>query len=471
MNRKTVVGYALGPLGVAMLGVITTPVLAWYFNAEDIGRYALLQIYASFALMVFSLGLDQAYVREYHEVPENQRRNLFIQSLMPGVLLSAAVITAGLLFGAERIAELLFQEKDWWVGLAFLSLMFFLVSQRFLMLVVRMRERSVLFSMAQLVPKAMLLMLVPAVILFGVDGFLSLQVIYLMSMLVGLAFLVWCSIATSSTEAVRSARSSLFPNSEMWKFGLPLVPATLAYWCLSSLDRIAVSRLASLDELGVYAVALNVALAVGLAVTVFNTIWAPMLYKEKEDDARARLTRQAMDGLSVLLVLVVLLGIAFSWMINFLLPSQYVSVRLLVVPLTCVPILYAMSEASGIGINLSRKTWVGLGVTTCAAAVNVALLAALVPELGAAGASIATCLAMTVFVVLRTESSRKLWTQFPRLKFYFLTAVAVSLACAFVLVRPTEAESLVIGLGGIAIIGYVHRAEVVAAKTWLTSHS
>ena len=67
MNVRKIAGFAVGPIGGAFLGFITLPLTAWFFSTEDIGRIALLQIVLGFTTMLFSLGLDQAYVREYHE--------------------------------------------------------------------------------------------------------------------------------------------------------------------------------------------------------------------------------------------------------------------------------------------------------------------------------------------------------------------------------------------------------------------
>ena len=73
MQLKSLIGFAVGPIGSALIGLITVPVVAWSFTPADVGRLNVFQLAISFALLFSVLGLDQAYVREYHEVEGRPR--------------------------------------------------------------------------------------------------------------------------------------------------------------------------------------------------------------------------------------------------------------------------------------------------------------------------------------------------------------------------------------------------------------
>ena len=66
MDTKKILGYAAGSLGSAVLGIMTLPLLSWYFPAADIGRIILMQTAAGLGILVLGMGLDQAYIREYY---------------------------------------------------------------------------------------------------------------------------------------------------------------------------------------------------------------------------------------------------------------------------------------------------------------------------------------------------------------------------------------------------------------------
>lgn len=67
MTPQKIAAFAIGPIGGAVLGLISLPIITWFFSQEDVGRMAMLQVTLGFSILLFSLGLDQSYVREFHE--------------------------------------------------------------------------------------------------------------------------------------------------------------------------------------------------------------------------------------------------------------------------------------------------------------------------------------------------------------------------------------------------------------------
>ena len=72
MQLKSVVGFSIGPIVGAFIGLVTLPLNAWIFSPDDIGRLNIFQTICSLMLLFSVLGLDQAYVREYHEVANKE---------------------------------------------------------------------------------------------------------------------------------------------------------------------------------------------------------------------------------------------------------------------------------------------------------------------------------------------------------------------------------------------------------------
>lgn len=70
MTPKQIIAFAIGPFGITIIGFVTLPFMTWFFNQEDIGRLALLNIAINFSILFFSLGLDQAYVREFYGIED-----------------------------------------------------------------------------------------------------------------------------------------------------------------------------------------------------------------------------------------------------------------------------------------------------------------------------------------------------------------------------------------------------------------
>jgi O-antigen/teichoic acid export membrane protein len=159
-------------VSAALIGLITVPTIAWFFSQEDVGRMSILQVAISFSVLFFSLGLDQAYVREFHEA-ENKPA-LLKQALLPGfIILLVALILVVTLGGVGSLGDWLFGIESWRLSLLIaLSFVFAFVS-RFLSLVLRMNERGLAFSMSQVLPKLVLLSILGFFVVAGVERLLE----------------------------------------------------------------------------------------------------------------------------------------------------------------------------------------------------------------------------------------------------------------------------------------------------------
>ena len=83
MKAKTILQFSIGPIGAALLSLVTLPFVAWFFSVEDVGRLTMLQVVLSLSVSLFSLAMHQAYVREYHE--EDDKQALFKACVIPGL--------------------------------------------------------------------------------------------------------------------------------------------------------------------------------------------------------------------------------------------------------------------------------------------------------------------------------------------------------------------------------------------------
>lgn len=275
MTPKKIAAFAIGPVGGAVLGLISLPIITWFFSQEDVGRMAMLQVTLSFSVLLFSLGLDQSYVREFHEV-ENKPA-LFKRAMLPGLVLLSVTVLVLLAFGG-LLAGWLFEVPQLHLSvLVALALITSYIS-RFLSLVLRMNERGLAFSMSQLLPKLLLLAIIGSYVLLGVEKDLTNLVL---ANTAAIAFV--CVIYGWNTRAewLAGIRTKLDVDQlkSMLRFGLPLILGGLAFWGLTAIDKVFLRMLASFEELGIYSVAVSFAAAASILQSVFSTVWVPTVYK------------------------------------------------------------------------------------------------------------------------------------------------------------------------------------------------
>jgi len=434
VTPRKIAAFAIGPIGGALLGLITLPIITWFFPQEDVGRMAMLQVTIGFSTLLFSLGLDQAYVREFHEV--DNKPALLKRSVVPGLML--LVFTLALLLSlGDSLAGWLFDVPEWHLSLLVAAAVLASFVSRFLSLVLRMNERGLAYSMSQLLPKLLLLVIIGAYVLTGANNTLTNLVIANTS-----AFVLVCVVFGFNTRNVWmvSIASELDVQSlkSMLRFGLPLIASGLAFWSLTAVDKLFLKALSDFKELGVYSVAVSFAAAATVFKAIFSTVWAPTVYKWVANGQNLEKISEVTRY--VLLVVVFLFSMAglLSGFVVYILPDNYSDVRWIVVACMGFPLFYLLSEATVVGIGITKKTAYALVAPTGALVVNIVGNMALIPEFGSAGAAASTCVAFFVFFVIRTEVSAYLWKMSNRWVLYIYSmicvsgAVASSLAGAFI---------------------------------------
>lgn len=422
MNVKKILGYALGPLGSAAMSAISLPLISWYFSSDDIGRIVLLQTISSLALIVLGLGLDKSYIREYHST-NNKASLLKTVFILPLILtLSIAAILG--LFKPEWLSKFVLELENATLGLICLIYLVNMLVARFLSVILRMQERSYAFSFSQITPKILILFFILSYVLFGFSkDTLNLLLAYTIAQTITTIVLYW----QTRSEIHEAWKSSL--NTSLLKetlfYGIPLVFGGFAYWGLTSVDRFFLKQYSSLSELGVYSMAISFGSIALIFQSIFSTIWAPLVFRwVKEDinlDKINDIVRLMLNAITVILCLV---GI-FSPLIPFILPEKYAPVQFIVLSSILFPLLYTLTEVTGIGINVRRKTWLVTLISIVALMCNLLLCSLLIPLLDAKGAAMSTAISFWIFFALKTEASSHLWQKLPRFQTYGTTLICL----------------------------------------------
>lgn len=427
MKLKTLVIYALGPVGAALVGLITLPMLAWFYNPEVVGRYGLLNIGISLVSLTFALGLDQAYVREFYNSVNHSK--LLKNCIAPAIALLTLFLVILVSCYFLDYSYFINSETKLWL-IAYVGLGYFIILNLFTGYYFRMQQNAAMYSLSQFIPKILFLILMLLFVATEViSGFLAVAAAQFMSLVLLSVFLL-----LSTKEAWLAAFNERFEFSTvkpLLKFGFPLVFSNLIFWALVSMDRLALKLWADLSAVGVFSVAASLALAAGVLQVVFSTIWSPIIYRWEQEGIE-KYTSQFNDVFSAMAALVFccfcLVGI-FGWILDFVLPAEYTRVKYILLCCFAYPLFFTLSEITVVGLHLGRKTTFVLLASFTALLVNLTLNFLLTPQYAIAGAAIATAVSFYLIFIFRTELSVKLWRPFPRRKIYLFSSVILALIC------------------------------------------
>lgn len=449
MNARKIAAFAVGPIGGAALGFITLPIITWFYSPEDIGRIAMLQVMSSFCILLFSLGLDQSYVREYHDA--EHKPALLKASILPGLLLLAIGLSLCLLV-PELISKAMFSIES--QSISILVSVCFLAAfiSRFLSLILRMQENGLAFSMSQVLPKLLFLVVIGIYIFFSF-GFdlLHLVIAHTLSIVAVTVVYTW----NTRQELLEASKQKidLQKLKTMLRFGAPLIMGGAAFWGLTAMDKLFLRSLSTFEELGIYSVATSFASAAIIFQSIFSTIWAPTVYKWAKEGINNEKIDQVTEYVMAAVVFLFVLAGIFSGVISYLLPEKYEKVQYILVACMAYPLFYTLSETTVVGLGITRKSSYAMIAALIAALVNVLGNYILVPTHGATGASVSTAFAFWVFLICRTEFSCIAWRQIPRLKLYATTFICLASAIATSIFAEAYQPIIILGWTSIGIAG------------------
>ncbi|OYU27713.1 MAG: hypothetical protein CFE41_09340 [Burkholderiales bacterium PBB2] len=436
MDKRNLTWFAIGSLASSALSFISIPIIAWAFDDGDIGRAALLISCSGLSTLIFALGLDQSFTREFNE--SRDRSSLLMNAAAPGALTMFALAIVLMACAPTLLADIIFGLKSSSLSLYIIGYVFVVYTSRFLSLNLRMQEDGKRYAASLLIAKIGFVSIICIANITPKPKLQHLLIAHGVSVSAGFAYLLFCT-----KETWTKWRLNLFDRKllgAMLHFGIPAATSGMLFWGLEGIDKFLLRSLSSYEELGVYSIALSISAIAAVATTMFTTVWIPMVYRwvAKEENLD-RIDAVSRHALAVTVFIVGLAG-AFSWTLQYVLPAKHLVVQKLIACCMLWPLCYALSETTGLGIAVARATRLSLLAAAAALAVNVCLNLLLLPRFGASGAAVALAAGIWVFLFFRSEVSHRIWRANPRLALYGWTLCALGLATLQALIDEQQSN-------------------------------
>ncbi len=403
--------YGLSTVLGRMLNFLLVPLYAHLLLPEENGVLATLYAYIAFASVVYGLGMEQSFMRFWVDAREEERPIVLRRAggaALVGVLLSILAHV----FRAPLAESLGFTPQD----APLLSLAAVILAADGLAAVpfalLRMQRRPLVF--ASLKVSNILLTIVGTVYLLavehrGIEGVLTANA--------GASIVTWVACMFLSRQSWHVPVPSPATSStvrDLWRFGLPLIPAGLAGIALQVVDRPILRLLTDDATVGLYQINFRLGIFMMLFVGMFDFAWRPFFLHHARDADAPSLFARVFTYLMTLLATV------------FMVVSMFVDdlVRLPVGGSTLFPELYW----AGVGIvpwvllayvftgayvvflsgtYLDKRTGMIPVISVAAAVADIIGIVLFVPVFGIVGAAFAVAVAHAVQAVGMYVVSRR----------------------------------------------------------------
>jgi len=411
LARQTL-AYGLSGFLAPLVGMITLPIFARTFSQSQYGILELATTTTSVALAITDAGLTSAALRGYYDYrgdQEPERREVMTTGFVASTLL-ALVVAAGMIVFREPLSRLLFGSSGEQTVVVLIAVGVPAVNTwRYVSEVMRVRMQAFHYLATTFIAAVVTTILVVVGLLafdWKVNG-------VLVAGLIGnWAAALYGIVVVGAVITGRFSRPQL---RRMLAFGLPLVPAVIAAWALALIDRIILSRLGSVAEVGQYAVANRLASLLLIGLTAFLFALTPFLlatYSENPDQEKAARAR-SLTYLTFILSFAGLVLTLFAWEILRIVAPAFIEAYKAVGPLMLGAVGYGLVSLLTTGFSIARKTGRLAVMTLFAAGVNIGLCFALIPPWGIVGAAFATAIGYGVLTVSYCWASQRVyWTPF-----------------------------------------------------------
>ncbi len=346
-----------------VFGIILIPLYISYLSKTEYGTLDGLLIFASFLLPTIIFGQDSSIARYYLEVKDPQERRKMVTESFVFQFCIGLVLTAVTLFVSSWIAEVYFNKKgiEVYIRLAVLSIFANWLLQFCANLLKWTFQRWKYILLTTIGPLVVMLITILLFRLtpYRIEGVLIAQIIgYSIFGLLGMWFI--------RKELTLIRRLKWLPG--LLAFGWPYWLIMLLPTLLPSFDRYLVMNHISHESLAIYALAFRLASLIQLPIFGFQTAWGPYVYATHADGANPAIYNSVLKGYVILLLIFGLLVKIFENKLVLLFSdSTYLTAAPLIAVILLAFLVESISWITGIGIDLSKKTWlsaVAYGMST-----------------------------------------------------------------------------------------------------------
>ncbi len=390
--------YSFGGLGSGVLEVMLVPVYARAFSTQEYGLLDFLWTFIIFARLIVPLGLDLAVGRFYvdNSDVETDRQQTATTGLLAVLILtllfaSLTTLMSNLVAG-PILRDVTKSNLVVWAAWATPGLVLYSFTTNMLRYNFK-PSTQVLLSLTTVLADASATTGAVLGLRAGLAGVYMAKIcVYTIASLIGLWLTRYSYAWRVSMDRLRS----------MLAYGLPLVPAALAYFVMSYSGRYFLPRFVNLEALGLYGAAYRLASMMALLYVGFTAAWGPFaLGTYGQPQARQVFTRVFDYFSATSVVAVVGISLFAKELLTLYAGPAYAPAAIIVPMLLLNQALYVGGGyIFGISFHIAKKTGQYAVFALLAAAVCFVFQLLWIPEWGILGAAAAVTLSHSVFTVL-----------------------------------------------------------------------
>lgn len=403
MFFKNSILYTFGSMMTPMIGFIMLPIYTFYLSPSEYGIMTTVQTLVGLFELILMLSLHSAVTRFYYDFldqPDKQKE--YLGSIFIFVLLFSTVSAIIFLLLKDSIGALLFQNIPinpfyyYLIGLSWASCLISLPMALF-----RAQEKAGSFVAINCI-KSILIMLVTIYLVvnrgLGAEAALISQFIVTL-IVVFLTFYM-------QYKNIRISLNILYVKQSLI-FSIPLLPHLASGWIIKSSDRVILEKFVDAEDLGIYALAVQVSMILTLFYTSINNALIPR-YTSLRKEGKEHKAKKLLKIFSFVIVIFGIVSIPIAIIgIKILASSEYNSAVSILPVLLIGQIIKGFYYIPVAKLYFVKKTGAIATSSLLAATISIGINLMAIPYIGIYGAIISSITADFIRYLLIHNASKK----------------------------------------------------------------
>lgn len=468
---KLTAGYSLVTLIGPIFTILLTPLYTRILTPADYGVVDVATALSSLIITFAMFGLDGSMSAYFFDGDESHQRNVVTSA---GIMAAASgLIFSIFLFSfSQPLAIWLYRDatRDTIIHILAITVLatpIYFICVNALRLLMNIRRVNVL-GLTNLLSQASFTLVFVLALNMKATGIVTATCLTaVVSSVTGLALIY---------KPLRGQFGAQLSKKLLW-IGLSLLPGSIAYLLLSSIDRIILTQYVSLSDQGLYGIANKLASMLFVIGGAGMSAWQPMaLSMANEPDAKPKYARVFELIFAAIMFMALALGLFAPEILRIFTRDVYVPAAPYAMVLMAYtgPILFG-SSLLAIGLYISKQTkWISVALMV-SAATNIALNLLLNPAFGIWGATWATVIAgvlyfaVTLFAAQRAYFVPYKWIRILTLAGCYLLILVLFLSPSLLGSIPAKLIAIVLFVIAIFFTGTLNLQHIRIGAQWAGS--
>ena len=421
---KNTLIFALGNLGSKVITFLLVPLYTKTLSTFGYGILDIIGVITSIGVPIITLNISEAVIRFLLDKNSDKQKILEICLLFSifSVIISALLYPLFMLLGPFSEYALQFSIYIAATSISGISLFY-----------IRGIEKNLVYSIISII-KTIIIGILSIVFLLwiklGINGYLYSYII------AEITTIILCVIFEIKGYSIKLRRPDTNLAAKMIKYSFYLIPNSIMWWVINSMDRFMIAPMFGLEANGIYAVSSKLPSMVSVFTNIFNQAWTYSAVKEnsKDEESTKYITNIYTLFYKFIALVIIFLIIAVKPLLKIYVGKDFYDAWIYSVPLLVGTLFAALGTFISSEYTIHKDSKGFLRSATVGAIVNFILNLILMPPLGVMGAAIATCLSYIAVFLYRASDIKKYRTikYFDKSKIFYLITLMFSASSAYI---------------------------------------